>query len=49
MIMKRITFVLLGLVAIVAYIATTTPKFENKVAQAEKVTIKKHNAKTIYD
>ncbi|RAJ14977.1 hypothetical protein [Olleya aquimaris] len=47
--MKRVTFVLIGLVAIVAYLATTAPKFEHKVAQAEKVTIKKHNAKTIYD
>ncbi|WGD36068.1 hypothetical protein [Olleya sp. YS] len=47
--MKRVTFVLIGLVAIVAYLATTTPKFENKVAQAEKVTIKKQDLKTIYD
>lgn len=49
MFMKRITFVLIGLVAIIAYLATTTNKFETKVAHTDKVTIIKHQTKFIYD
>ncbi len=49
MIMKRITFVLIGIVAIVAYLATTSTKIETKVAQAEQVTIQKQHSKFIYD
>ena len=41
MFMKRITFVLIGMVAIVAYLATTTQKFETKVVNTDKVSIKK--------
>ncbi|WP_157823479.1 MULTISPECIES: hypothetical protein [Olleya] len=47
--MKRITFVLIGMVAIVAYLASVKPKFENKVAQTDQVTLKKQQAKFIYD
>ncbi|WP_397364456.1 hypothetical protein [Olleya sp. R77988] len=47
--MKRVTFVFIGLVAIFAYLITSKPKFETKIAQAEKVMVKKHPAKTIYD
>ena len=47
--MKLITFVLIGMVAIVAYLASVKPKFENKVAQTDQVTLKKQQAKFIYD
>ncbi|QXP60954.1 hypothetical protein [Olleya sp. HaHaR_3_96] len=47
--MKRITFVFIGMVAIVAYIATSTPKFETKVAQVEKALVKKQHIKFIND
>lgn len=48
--MKRITFVLIGMVAIIAYLVTsTTTKIEAKVAQTDQVTIKKQHSKFIYD
>ena len=49
MIMKRVTFVLIGLVAIVVYLATTTVKFDDKIAQTNKVAVKKHPAKKLFD
>jgi hypothetical protein len=47
--MKRVTFVLIGLVAIVVYIAKTKPELEKKVAQVEKISPNKHTIKHIYD
>ncbi len=47
--MKRVTFVLIGLIAIVIYIAKAKPESNNKVAQVEKVSPKKHTIKHIYD
>lgn len=47
--MKRVTFVLIGLIAIVVYIAKTKPELDNKVAQIEKVSAKKHVVNRIYD
>ena len=47
--MKRVTFVLIGLIAIVIYIAKAKPEANNKVAQVEKVSQKKHTIKHIYD
>lgn len=49
MIMKRVTFVLIGLIAIIIYIAKTKPELDNEVAQVEKVSPKKHTIKHIYD
>lgn len=49
MIMKRVTFVLIGLIAIVIYIAKAKPELDKKVAQVEKTNINKHNIKHIYD
>lgn len=47
--MKRVTFVLIGLVAIIIYIAKTEPEVEKKVAQVEKISPNKHTVKHIYD
>ncbi|WP_168800718.1 hypothetical protein [Psychroserpens sp. NJDZ02] len=47
--MRRITFVFIGMVAIVAYIATSTPKFETKIAQVETAIVKKQHVKFISD
>lgn len=44
MIMKRITFVLLGMIAIVAYLLTTTQKIETKIVHSEKVSANKQHA-----
>jgi len=47
--MKRVTFVLIGLIAIVIYIVKAKPELDKKVAQVEKISPNKHTIKHIYD
>jgi len=47
--MKRITFVLIGIIAIVAVLATSKPSVEKEVVQVDTKSLKKQPIKMIYD
>ncbi len=47
--MKRVTFVLIGLVAIIVFLTTSKSEVKKDVAQVEKVTFEAQTLKSIYD
>lgn len=47
--MKRVTFVLAGIVMIITFVLVSQKSFEDKTLNYVKVDAKKHHLKTIYD
>lgn len=47
--MKRVTFVLIGVMAITTFVLLSQKRLENKSVEIVKTDVKKHPIKSIYD